>query len=183
MWIADMDYVHLLYAQCLKMTGIMMMNICAVVKSSWSFVWLQELGIFTLILESKTWLGEGGSGDAMSSVVQSCHQVSSVSHWPLAVFAEMALLLTAARAPMSLSVSSSKLLHISLEPLSVLRCPRASDALAIGCSWCCVDLGVSCTCCRHSRAGTKLWHCFPFRRDTSEGVGSSIDLLQSHSLA
>lgn len=61
--------------------------------------------------------------------------------------------------------------------------PEASDALAIGCSWCCVDLGVSCTCCRHSRAGTKLWHCFPFRRDTSEGVGSSIDLLQSHSLA
>lgn len=74
MWIADMDYVHRLYAQCLKMTGIMMMNICAVVKSSWSFVWLQELGIFTLILESKTWLGEGGSGW--------CHELSGAELSP-----------------------------------------------------------------------------------------------------
>lgn len=118
-----------------------MMNICAVVKSSWSFVWLQDLGIFTLILASKTWLGEGGSGDASAGAMpwaQRCRVVTRFpacpalfQHWPLAVFAEMSLLLTAAGAPVSLSVSSSKLLHISLEPLSVLRCPRASGALTI----------------------------------------------------
>lgn len=42
------------------MTGIVIMDICAAVKSSWGFVCLQA-GHFHSHLGDKTWLGEGGS--------------------------------------------------------------------------------------------------------------------------
>lgn len=152
------------------------------VKSSWSFVWLQELSIFSLRRRLRWCLSRG---DAVSSEVQGCHQVSSVSCTVPALTSGCVcrdvLAAYSCQCPCLWAHPSSS---TSPWSLSVRWGARGLQEHSLfGCSWCCVGLGVSCTCCRHSRAGTKLWHCCPFRRGTSEGVGSSIDLVQSHSLA